>query len=234
MKTKIHSTVVIEGEVEVGRGTVIMPYAVILGPCRIGENNWIGPHAVIGTPSQYRGGQHPNWEESTGGAGVEIGDDNRIREFVTIHQGSTKPTRIHNNCYLMAYAHVPHDAEYEDEVTIANATQVGGHTWLGEGATIGLGVDIRQRICIGQYAMVGMNSTVTSHVPPFSLALGSPARAVGVNRVGLDRSDLTDPETIDELDEHYKTQGEELPDFLDGVLREMLDRFRDRLGQNTS
>jgi UDP-N-acetylglucosamine acyltransferase len=126
----------------------------------------------------------------------------------------------------MAYSHVPHDALIEDWVTLSNASQVAGHTWIGEGANIGLGVEIRQRLAIGPYAMVGMSSTVTADIPPFAVAIGSPARITGGNRVGLLRRGIADEDTVARIDGHYKGEWEGPPDFLSGDLAELVDRFR--------
>ncbi|NNF69961.1 MAG: UDP-N-acetylglucosamine acyltransferase [Acidimicrobiia bacterium] len=210
-----------------GTGNIVMPFAVILGPCRIGDDNWFGPHVAVGTPAQYRHGPHPPAHEPQGEMGIDIGNRNRIREFVTVHQGSVRPTRLHDDIYLMAYAHVPHDAELEDGVTMANATQVGGHTWIGEGANIGLGVDVRQRSAIGPYAMVGMNSAVTRHVPPFAMVVGSPARVKGANRVGMSRSGF-DEDTIERMDAHFKSGDLATPDWLPDEIARQFGRFTER------
>ncbi len=221
---EIHPTVVIGPSVTFGRHNIVLPYSVILGPAVIGDDNWIGPHVSIGTPAQYRSRPHTAIEDVQG-VGVAIGNNNRIREYVTIHQGSIRETQIANDCFLMAYSHIPHDATLENGVTLANAAQMGGYTWLGEGANIGLGVDIRQRAAIGPYAMVGMNSTVTSDVPPFSLAMGSPARIGGANRIGLQRNSVMDDPLIGRVHAHYLSGTTDPPDFLTGELAEMIDRF---------
>jgi UDP-N-acetylglucosamine acyltransferase len=189
----IHPTAVIGPGVVLGVGNVVAPYAVILGPCRIGDRNWIGPHVTIGTPAQIRDHEHPvGWAEEPTGSGVVIGDDNVIREYVTVHQPADDTTRIGDRCYLMSYAHVPHDATLGDAVTLSNSAQLGGHTVIGEGANVGLSAVIHQRLAIGGGAMVGMGAIVTKHVPPFAVVYGNPARIAGTNRVGLQRSGFGD------------------------------------------
>jgi UDP-N-acetylglucosamine acyltransferase len=215
----IHPSAVIGPEVVFGRDNIVSPYAVILGPCRIGDRNWIGPHTSIGTPAQIRGGAHvAGWTTPETSAGVVIGDDNVIREFATVHQPTEAITRIGSNCFLMAYAHVPHDADIADDVTLSNATQIGGHTVIGTGANLGLGTMVHQRLAIGGGAMVGMGSVVTKDVPPFAIVYGAPARIAGANKVGLERAGY-DTATIDALTRHYLDGGSgELPSNLPAEL----------------
>jgi UDP-N-acetylglucosamine acyltransferase len=189
----IHPSAVIGPGVDIGTGNTIGPYAVVLGPTRLGSGNWIGPHVCIGTPAQIRGGAHgAGWATADDGNGVVIGNGNVIREFATIHQPTEAATVIGDDCYLMAYAHVPHDARLGDRVTMANSTQVGGHTVIGRDATLGLGVTVHQRRWIGAGSIVGMGSVVTRDVPPFAVATGSPARMTGVNAIGMQRQDYDD------------------------------------------
>ena len=182
----IHPTAVIDSTVELGSGNTIGPYAVVLGNVRIGNNNWIGPHVAIGTPAQMRGGPHPaTWGGETTEALIEIGNNNVIREFATIHSGTKDVTRVGDDCYFMTQAHVPHDAQIEDGVTLSNSAQLGGHTIIQKGANVGLGAVIHQRSLVGTRAMVGMGSVVTKAVPPFGMVYGSPARIRGGNIIGM-------------------------------------------------
>jgi UDP-N-acetylglucosamine acyltransferase len=192
-ENQIHPTAQIGPGVELGNGNTIGPYAVLLGPTQVGDNNWIGPHTCIGTPAQVRGGTHDaGWVAAPTGDGVVIGHGNVIREFVTVHQPTITTTVIGNDCYLMAYAHVPHDAVVNSGVTMANSAQVGGHTVIGRGATLGLGVSVHQRRWIGAGAIVGMGSVVTRDIPPFAVATGSPTRVTGANVVGMQRQGYDD------------------------------------------
>jgi UDP-N-acetylglucosamine acyltransferase len=190
---KIHPTAVIDSTVVLGSGNTIGPYAVILGNVQIGNDNWIGPHVVIGTPAQMRGGPHPaTWDGDASIASIEIGNCNVIREFATIHSGTVEVTQIGDDCYFMTQAHVPHDAQIEDGVTLSNSAQLGGHTIIQKGANIGLGVVVHQRSLIGTRAMVGMGSVVTKAIPPFGMVYGSPAKVRGGNVVGMQRAGLDD------------------------------------------
>lgn len=187
----IHPTAIVDPTVKLGTGNVIGPYAVVLGNCEIGDDNWIGPHAAIGTPAQMRGGSHPaTWSGEASVGRVVIGSRNVIREFSTVHVSTTGLTSIANGCYFMTQAHVPHDATIEDDVTLSNSAQLGGHTFIQAGANIGLGAVIHQRLVVGSRVMVGMGSVVTKHIPPYSMCFGSPARVRGGNIVGMERAGI--------------------------------------------
>lgn len=187
----IHPTAIIDPTVRLGSGNRIGPFAVILGNTTIGDSNWIGPHVAIGTPAQMRNGHHPiTWAGESSDASIEIGDRNIIREFATIHSGTINPTRIANDCYFMTQAHVPHDAQIDDLVTLSNSAQLGGHTIIQKGANIGLGAVVHQRLLIGSYAMIGMGSVVTKAILPFGMAYGSPARIQGGNVIGMKRANV--------------------------------------------
>lgn len=189
---RIHSTAIIGPDVQIGEGNVIGPNAVVTGKVIIGDGNWIGPCAIFGTPPQMRGYLHlASWDGDECDSGIEIGNGNVIREFVTIHSGTTQVTRIANGCYFMTQAHVPHDAQIENDVTLSNSVQIGGHTVIQSGANIGLGTVVHQRTVIGTKAMVGMASVVTKDVLPYSLVYGAPARLRGGNLIGMDRSGLS-------------------------------------------
>ena len=188
---RIHPTAIIDSTVQLGDGNTIGPYAVLLGNCVIGDGNWIGPHAAIGTPAQMRGGPHPaTWDGEATDAAIVIGSRNVIREFSTIHSGTSATTTVGDDCYFMTQAHVPHDATIEDQVTLSNSAQLGGHTIIQTGANIGLGAVVHQRSLVGTRAMVGMGSVVTKPVPPFGMCYGSPAKVRGGNVVGMRRAGI--------------------------------------------
>lgn len=178
----IHPTAILEGDVRLGRNNVIGPQTILQGPVTIGDDNWITA-AAIGLPPQHR-----TWwlDQQTDPFGVVIGDRNVIREYVTVHSGLEEPTRLGNDCYLMATVHVGHDVQIGDGVTLSVATVLGGHCHIDAGANLGLSVVVHQRLHIGQGAMVGMNSTVTADVPRFATSFGSPARVKGINRTYLE------------------------------------------------
>lgn len=221
----IHPTAVLGPGVEVGEGVTISPFAVLTGRCTIGDGVWIGPHAAIGTPAQMRDGAHAAFgEDAPGDAGVEIGAGTVVREFVTVHQGTGATTHVGSQSYLMAYAHVPHDAWIGDGCTLSNSAQLGGHTWVGDGANLGLSAVVHQRSVIGEGAMVGMSAVVTRPVPPFAMAVGVPARLIGANRVAMERAGAA-PAEVDAWKDQIATGAEPRRDGLPPWLVEALDRF---------
>ena len=205
---KIHPTAVIGDDVDLGTGNVIGPYSVLDGPLVIGDDNWFAAHVAVGAPAQWSGMRGPEMEGMQR-KGVRIGNGNVFREFVTIHQGTDRSTTVGHGVYLMAYAHIPHDALVLDSTTITNAVQLAGHTQIGWNTNIGLGSVVHQRSVIGPFAMIGMQSVITADVPPGAIAFGSPARVRGANKVGLSRAGF-DAGLIDEIDAALR-HGEPLP-----------------------
>ncbi|TCP57063.1 acyl-[acyl-carrier-protein]--UDP-N-acetylglucosamine O-acyltransferase [Tamaricihabitans halophyticus] len=205
MTNQIHPTAVVGAGVEMGTGNVIGPYTVIVGPVVLGDDNWIGPHVTIGTPAEDRGGPHPaGWADApTGaatedGAGVRIGNRNRIREYVSVHQGTWRETWIGHDCYLLRGSHTGHDVRLDDRVTLACAVQLGGHTHVWADANLGMNTTVHQHGRIGPGAMVGMSAAVRGEVGAFTIAVGNPARVSGINEVGLRRKGC-DEATIEAL-----------------------------------
>ena len=176
---------VIGDRVSIGAGTEIGAHVVLDGWVEIGEHNRIFPGAIIGTEPQdlsYRD------EVSK----VLIGDRNQIREYVTIHRPTQAEalTSIGSDNFLMAYSHVAHNCQIEDQVIIANAVELGGYVRVESKAVIGGLTGVHQLVQIGRCAMVGGMSRISRDVPPYFLVEGSPARVRGLNRVGLRRSGI--------------------------------------------
>lgn len=184
----------------IGAESSVGPYAVIEANTTIGARNHIFQFASIGAAPQdlkYRG------EPSR----VEIGDDNIIREFTTIHrgtQGGHLLTRIGSHVLLMNYVHIAHDCEIGDHAIIANSTELGGHAVLEEWVVAAGMVGVHQFARIGAHAMVAAGAKVSQDVPPYSTVAGDRARLVGVNTLGLERRGFT-PESISALRRAYRT-----------------------------
>ncbi|MEN2998663.1 MAG: acyl-ACP--UDP-N-acetylglucosamine O-acyltransferase [Brevinematia bacterium] len=214
--SKIHSTAIIEGNVTLGAEVEIGPYVVIrgnvsigdgtrieTGTCiygnvKIGNQNRIGPYSVIGSDPQDL-----KYEGESGF--IEIGNENWIREFVTIHKPTSKEstTRIGNKCLLMVGAHVAHDVTLGNEVILVNNCQLGGFSVVEDGAFVSALIGVHQHTRIGKFAMVGALSKITQDIPPFTMAVGIPAEVVGINSVGLRRRNFS-PEQRDRIKEAYK------------------------------
>ena len=179
---------VIEDRVSIGAGCVIGPHAVIHSHARIGERNRIHAHAVIAdTPQDYSYGGEDSW--------VEIGDDNIIREGVTIHRSTEvdAPTRVGHNCFLMAYSHVAHGCRVGDRVILTNNVMLGGFVEVGAGAIIGGGTAVHQFCRVGPSTMVAGVAGILKDILPYSMAKGAPALHYRLNSVGLKRAGVNGP-----------------------------------------
>ena len=180
---------VIGERVKVGADTVIGSHVVLDGWTEIGERNHIFPGAAIGLASQDK---KYDGSESL----VKIGNDNRIREFVTINCATyaSEVTLIGDRNLIMAYTHVAHNCIIEDQVVITNAVSLGGHVYIESQARVGGMSGIHQGVHIGRLAMVGGMSRVTRDVPPYILVEGNAARVRSLNLVGLKRAGIVDIE----------------------------------------
>jgi UDP-N-acetylglucosamine acyltransferase len=120
---------------------------------------------------------------------IEIGDNNIIREFTTIHLPTIKKkTIIGSNCYIMAYCHIAHDAIVHDSVILANKTTLSGHVEIFNHANLGLGVNIHQFCKIGAYSLIGMGNSISKDVLPFSLI--NKQEFTKINSIGLLRNKI--------------------------------------------
>ena len=192
---QLHPTVqvgpyaIIGEKVTIGSQTSIGAHAVIEGPAEIGSGNRIFPGAVIGLEPQdlkYQGAA--SW--------VKIGDNNKIREYVTINRatGENEATVIGNNNLLMAYVHVAHNCVIEDSTILANNIALAGHVTIESQATISGVLGVHQFVHIGRLSMVGGMSRINRDVPPYVLVEGNPARVRSLNLVGLKRKGLAAPD----------------------------------------
>ena len=173
-------------------------HVVIEGETIIGENNYIFSFASIGKEPQdlkFAG-------EKTR---VVIGNNNKIREFVTIHRGTIDKyeTRIGNNTLVMAYVHIAHDCIIGDNCVLANAATFAGHVEVEDYAVVGGLTAVHQFTRVGRHAMIGGCSAVNQDVVPYMLSEGNKARAVYINIVGLQRRGFSE-EQIKRLRELYK------------------------------
>lgn len=174
---------VINGNIEIGDNTIIHNHVNISGHTKIGKGNIIFPFASIGTaPQDLKYNNEVTY--------VEIGDNNKIREYVTINAGTVtgaNVTELGNNCLLMVGAHVAHDCVIGNNVVIANNAAIAGHVIVGDFVVIGGNSAIHQFARIGTGAMIGGMSGIEGDVIPFGTAFGERASLQGLNLVGLKR-----------------------------------------------
>jgi UDP-N-acetylglucosamine acyltransferase len=187
-------------EVVLGDGCSLVSHVVLDGRTRIGARNLIYPFAAIGVAPQdlkYNG-------EPTE---TVIGDDNTIRESVTISRGTAKGggvTRIGSNCLLMAYVHIGHDSQVGSHCILANAATLAGHVIIEDYASVGAFSPVHQYCTVGQYAFIGGGTIVTQDVLPFSLTSSRREnKAFGINKVGLTRRGFT-PERLSTLQKAFR------------------------------
>jgi UDP-N-acetylglucosamine acyltransferase len=177
---------VIEDEVEIGSGSVIGPHTVIHSHTRIGARNRIHAHAVLGDTPQHLAFKPADRTF------LEIGDDNIIREAVTVHRAyhAGAVTRIGSHCFLMAGCHVGHDSVIGNHVIITNGALLGGHVTVGDRTVLGGNVGVHQFVRIGPYVMVGAHTMIRKDVLPYSMLAGEPARHYRLNSIGLRRNGI--------------------------------------------
>lgn len=177
---------IIGAQVRIGAGTVVMPHVFIDGNTTIGRNCTIYPFASLGTRTQdlkYKGGN----------PGVIIGDNNVLREYVTVNAATFDGdfTRIGNGCLIMAYAHIAHDCVVGNEVIIANCGTLAGHIVIEDQVVLGGLSGIHQFVRIGRMVIIGGCSKVTQDIPPFMMADGHPLEVRGLNLVGMKRRGIS-------------------------------------------
>ena len=197
--TYIGPLCIIHDDVHIKKGTRLISNVIIEGATQIGENCTIYPFTSIGLPPQdlkYAG-------EKTA---VAIGNNNTIREYVTIHRasvGGDRITVIGDRNFLMAYVHIAHDCKIGNSVVMANLATLAGHVSVEDHAVIGGLVAIHQFTRVGAYAMVGGFSGVGQDIPPYMIASGARVKLFGLNTVGLKRHGFSDS-TVNDLKKAYK------------------------------
>jgi len=191
---------IIGADVEIGAGTKIGPHVVVRGMTRIGANNRIFQFASVGEDCQdkkYHG-------EPTR---LEIGDDNVIREYCSIHRGTAQDqalTRIGSRNLFMTGVHIAHDCVIGNDIIVATGSGISGHVEVGDGVILGGMTGVHQFCKIGPYAMTAGCSLVVKDIPAYVMVGGNPASAHGMNFEGMRRRGWT-PEVINTLRRAYKT-----------------------------
>lgn len=194
----VHPFAHIHDDVIIGDGCVIHSSANLYPGTRLGKNCEVFPGAVIGVVPQdlkFDG------ENTT----VEIGENTKIRECVTIHRGTKDrmKTKIGSNCLLMTYVHIAHDCQIGDNVILASYVGLSGHVTIDDFAIIEGKAAAQQFVHIGAHAFIGGASLIRKDVPPFIKAAREPMTFAGVNSIGLRRRGMTD-EQIREIEDIYR------------------------------
>ena len=174
---------IVGADVTIGAGSRIGPHAVVPGRTTIGARNRIFQFASVGdVPQDRKYGGEPTR--------TTLGDDNVIREFVTIHAGTAQDrglTTIGNGNWFLAYTHVAHDCVVGNFTTFSNNAQIAGHVTIGDWVVLGAYAGVHQFCRIGEHAMLAAGTIVLQDVPPYVTAAGYPAKPAGTNNEGLRR-----------------------------------------------
>jgi UDP-N-acetylglucosamine acyltransferase len=192
---------IIGPNVVLGEACELVSHVVLDGHLTLGANNRIFSFACIGiSPQDLKYAGEPTR--------VEIGDNNSIREYVTISRGTTGGggiTRIGSDCLIMAYTHIGHDSQIGTGCILANSATLAGHVTVEDYASVGALCPVHQFCRIGKYAYIGGGTTITQDVLPYSLtSIERNNHAYGLNKVGLERKGFT-PEQLKELRAAYRT-----------------------------
>lgn len=189
---------VIEDEAVIGNGCEIGAHAVVKRFTTLGERNHVYEHATLGGEPQdtkFRG------ERSS----LVIGDDNLIREYVTVHRasGEGEVTHVGNRNFLMVGVHVAHNCRVGDDNVLANGAALAGHVVVEDHVFLASNVGAHQLVRFGRYAMIGGKSKIVQDVLPFFTTDGNPPRVHGLNSIGLRRGSFS-PEARRALKRAYQ------------------------------
>ena len=223
-KAKLHKNVkvgpysIIGANVEIEENTEVQSHVSILGNTKIGKNNKIYPFASIGNDPQdlkFQG------EETK----LEIGNDNKIREYVTINPGTNGGggiTKVGNNCLFMVSAHIAHDCFVGDNVILANSVPLGGHASIEDNVIIGGNSAVQQFTRVGKFAMIGGMCGVVRDIIPYAIAHGNRSILQGLNLIGLRRKNIPNKD-IKILSDAYKEifKNENLTENLNNLSKEL-------------
>ena len=203
-KTKISENVhigpycVIGPNVEIDENTVIQSHVNISGHTKIGKGNKIYPFVSINDPQDLKYNGEPT--------DLVIGDNNKIREYVTINPGTVGgggKTIIGNNCLFMVSSHVAHDCQLGNNIIIANNVAIAGHAIIDDHVIIGGNSAVQQFTRIGKMAMIGGMTGVLHDVIPYGLSTGNRNSLQGLNLIGLRRSKFDNKDILG-LSDAYK------------------------------
>ncbi|MDP6850110.1 MAG: acyl-ACP--UDP-N-acetylglucosamine O-acyltransferase [Planctomycetota bacterium] len=217
MSTKIHPTSHIAPGAELDSGVVVGPFCHVGHKVEIGADTVLGPHVVIqgkttiGQRNRFMGqasigGLPQDLKYAGEDSALVLGDDNVVREFVTINIGTAAGswvTTLGDRNLLMACAHIAHDCVLEDDIIVGNNVLMAGHVRVESQAIVSGGSALNHFVTVGTLAMVGGMARIIKDVPPYMVVEGSPGRVRGVNSVGLNRK-KTSPESVAQMRDAYR------------------------------
>lgn len=210
MSQDIHPTAVVASSAQIGSNVKIGPYTVVDEGAVIGDNTVLDAHVVIGKETKMGKNNHVfagavigrqpqilGFDEDSRAGGLTIGDNNTIREFVTIHPSMypDENTTVGSGNLLMINVHLGHDCVLEDKIVISNATQVSGHCKLETGVWLSGNVLVHQFVTIGKWCYAAGLSGINHDVSPYVIVSGHyPMEVRAVNKRGLVRAGLGEEE----------------------------------------
>jgi UDP-N-acetylglucosamine acyltransferase len=207
MAAQIHPTAIVDPDARIADGVTVGPYTVIEADVEIGADCEIGPFCRFGTgtsigarnrfESHCSVGAPPQDLKYSGEATrLEIGDENVVREFVTLHRGTADGgglTRIGDKSLFMAYAHVAHDCLVGSGTIFANCATLAGHVEVSDFATVGALSAVHQFSRVGPYAFLGAYTGPNKDCLPFMSTIGNrPPKCYGPNTIGLERKGFSE------------------------------------------
>jgi UDP-N-acetylglucosamine acyltransferase len=212
----VHPTAVVHANAQIGEGCFVGPYCVIGEKVALGQSCKLHSHVVIDGHTTLGAGneifpfasiglktQDMKWKG--GLTRLEIGDDNTIREHVTINSSTTEDgvTRIGSHNHVLAYAHIAHDCVLGNHIVMSNVATLAGHILVEDYANVGGLAAVHQFCRIGKMSIIGGCSKVVQDVAPFMMVDGNPAETRTINKVGLERNGVSE-ETQNVLKHAYK------------------------------
>lgn len=197
----IHPTAIVDPSATIADDVSVGPYSIIDGDVSIGPGTRVGSHVVIRNHTEIGAdnrifqfsslGEDPQHQEYAGEpTRLKIGDRNTIREYCTINRGTVKGlgvTKIGNDNFIMAYAHIAHDCVLGDNIIFANGASLAGHVDIEDHAILGGFTLVHQFCRIGRHCITGIGCVCLQDVPPYIMAAGNPAGPYGINTKGLRR-----------------------------------------------
>ena len=237
----IHPTALVEDGARLGEGVSVGPFCTVGAQVTLGDHVRLISHVVVTGrtsvgaecqvyPFAMLGGSAQDTKHRGGDTRLVIGENNVIREQVTMHSGSsgsTGLTSVGNNGFYMVASHVAHDCTVGDGVIMSNNAVVGGHVTLGDHAILGGGSAVHQFARVGAYAMIGGLAGSEYDVIPYGLVVGNRGGLRGLNLIGLQRSGVARRQIHEVRKAYRKLFSDEYPGTLDEKLEEVLSEYTD-------